>query len=93
MNTVWKYELMLADTFVLTMPQGAIPLAVQTQDGIPTLWALVDPNQPMASVRFRLAGTGHMIATGPGIHQRYIGTFQLHDGKLVFHLFEDRSGD
>jgi len=35
---------------------------------------------------FRWYGTGHPVKDNPG---RYIGTVQMLDGKLVFHLFEE----
>lgn len=44
----------------------------------------MDPQARARPVRFRLAGTGHPIAEAD---LRYVGTFQLADGALVFHVF------
>jgi hypothetical protein len=83
MRTIWKWTLTTECT--LDMPQGAKILTVQEQHGEPQLWALVDSNAPQERRTFRVYGTGHCCATDPG---DYIGTFQLHGGGLVFHVFE-----
>ena len=86
MKTVYKYDVMFEDNFVLKLPLGSQILCVQTQRGNPKLWCLVDPEEKIMQNRFfRLAGTGHSI-TKENI--RYIGSFQLSEGMLIFHLFE-----
>jgi hypothetical protein len=45
----------------------------------------VDPKGPLRPRRFRVAGTGHELE--PYV-DRYIGTFQMLGGTLVFHVFE-----
>ncbi len=85
-TAVWKFEIPIQDEFVIEMP-AAVPLHFATQHGIPTLWALVDPNAVAYPVTFRLAGTGHPILA-PRECLRYIGTCFLNDGALVFHLFQ-----
>lgn len=86
MKTVWKYQLSADDDVVITMPVNAEPLSVQTQNGEPYLWALVDPNENVfESRKFRLAGTGHPITNANIV---FIGTFQLYGGSFVGHLFE-----
>lgn len=80
---VYKYELPLEDMVRIEMPVGAEVLTVQTQHGVPQIWALVRPGRTEVR-RFRVAGTGHNISVaGP-----YVGTFQLHGGGLVFHVFD-----
>lgn len=86
-KTIWKYAVSLDDDVRIDMPLGAQPLTVQTQDGGPTLWALVDPSMPVASYGFRVFGTGQIMPNDVDVDQ-YIGTFQLHGGALVFHLFQ-----
>ena len=85
---VFKYSCDLDDKFTLSLPVGAEILTVQAQHGMPILWALVDPKQPLEERYFRLAGTGHPIMYDMGSEYNYIGTFQLHGGSLIFHLFE-----
>lgn len=84
-RTVYKYPVTLDDAFALQLPRGAQLLTVQVQRGEPVLWALVDPGAPDETRTFRLAGTGHRIDDADLL--TYVGTFQLHGGALVFHLF------
>jgi hypothetical protein len=71
------------------MPKGAKVLSVQTQDGRPQMWTLCDENCNfnLVSRNFQAAPTG--VSFDDTGHE-YIGTFQLNDGLLVFHLFEDK---
>jgi len=83
MKTIWKYTLDFDTT--LDMPCGAKLLAVQVQHCEPQLWALVDPGAEKELRTFCVYGTGHELPDDPG---RYVGTFQLSGGELVFHVFE-----
>lgn len=85
MKVVWKYYVPIEDEFTLLLPAGARILAVQAQHNEPQMWALVDPNAAPQPRRFRLAGTGHPIEG----EWSYLGSFQVHGGNLVFHLFEE----
>lgn len=49
------------------------------------MWALVDPEAPCEVRTFRILGTGYIELGAPGQH---LGSFQLNDGALVFHVFE-----
>lgn len=89
---VWKYPLPfglgMSDVFPLSLPERAPILTIQLQQGVPTLWALVDSDRASATRWFRVAGTGHPIEqTILG----YAGTWQWSDLGLVFHLFEIES--
>lgn len=84
MNAIWKYE--LAPRITLEIPQGARILCVQPQMNKPQMWALVDTGQYKTSRTFRVLPTGvEFNAAGLA----YIGTFQINDGALVFHVFEE----
>ena len=87
MRVVHKYPFPIEDHFRLELPLGAKVLSVQVQRGQPCLWALVTPSTPLGERFFRLAGTGHEITQEPS-RLKHVGTFQLHDGAIVFHLFE-----
>jgi len=88
MLTIWKYPVPAEDYFKLSLPIGAMPLAVQAQRGQPQMWVLLEENETVFVNRvFRVAGTGHPIAEGLH-HLQYIDTFQLHGGNLIFHVFE-----
>lgn len=88
MDTVWKFPLNVTgeDVFHLEMPRMARILSLQTQGNIPCIWALVDPKQPLVRRWFRIAGTGHPIENTDSM--TFIGTFQIMQGQLVFHIFE-----
>lgn len=86
---IFKYPIQIEDVQSIKLPIGAEILCVQTQRNEPFIWALVDPSSDadMISHTFELFGTGHEVIYGMGIERKYIGTFQLHDGNLIFHLF------
>lgn len=85
MRTVFKYEIPFDGHAMLALPLGAELLHFGNQREIPTLWAMVDPEQPPTKHVFRLAGTGHEIEEKI---VKFIGTAQFAGGSLVFHLFE-----
>jgi len=84
-KAIWKYQVTGDHTQTLEMPQGAQILTVQVQQGEPVLWALVDPALPKEKREFFIVGTGWPIDGGLG---QYVGTFQIMEGSLVFHIFE-----
>lgn len=87
---IWKFPVIGTDRFTHSMPKGAKVLSVQNQRGRPHMWVVVDPDAPLQLRYFRLAGTGHVL----GVDQAgYIGTFQVSEGNLVFHLFEVPEAD
>lgn len=83
---VYKYQLPMGDWAVLHMPEGAEPLCVQVQHGVPCLWARVTDGAPTTERQFRIAGTGHYLSGRVGKH---IGSFQMEGGALVFHVFAE----
>ena len=84
---IYKYTLAVTDLQTLALPERAKVLTVQTQAGLPQLWALVNEKASVAEHRrFATYGTGNPMPDG-NLGQ-YIGTYQLADGALVFHVFE-----
>ena len=83
MKTIWKFELPKQGN--VEMPKGAEILTVQTQNEKPCIWALVNPDAEKEERAFVIYGTGHYFQL---IDYKYIGTFQLNEGRLVFHVFE-----
>lgn len=80
-RTVYKYR--LPGDMDISMPKNARVLCVQVQDGIPTLWALVDPNAEPVVRRFRVAVTGGLLEPEGML---YVGTYQI--DWFVGHVFE-----
>lgn len=87
-QTIWKFPLEVTDKQFINLPKGAEVLAVQTQNEEPCLWALVNPNEPKEERCFETFGTGHPVPVGMGVDRKYISTYQLSGGSLVFHVFE-----
>jgi hypothetical protein len=101
---IYKYEFSVQGSFNIAMPAGAEVLCVQMQRETPCIWAVVDPEKERVERHFLCYGTGHEMnpldfigslkifnyKTGRDLKALYIGTFQMMQGSLVFHLFEDR---
>jgi hypothetical protein len=87
---IWKYELKNTDLQKVHIPKGGEILTVQTLNDKPCLWVLVDTSQPqpLEERMFEIFGTGDLIQYDMGTDRKYIGTYQLYGGDLVFHLFE-----
>jgi len=83
-KTIWKTELTPWSGAVM-LPKGARPISVHMQDGTPMMWSIVDPAEEGEELRIHIAGTGHDLPDGLG---RFIGTFLVQAGTLVFHVFE-----
>ena len=75
MKTIWKLRIPATDKQVISVPGGA-----------QCLWALVDPEAKREPRTIEIFGTGDPM---PDFYERkYIGTYQLAGGSLVFHVFE-----
>lgn len=61
MNTHVIYKYAISPDAVLAMPQGARILSVAAQRGQPHIWALVDPQAPTETRRFRTVATGEQF--------------------------------
>jgi hypothetical protein len=84
---IWKYEATVQDVIEINMPKGAEILTIDNQySKRPTLciWALVDPKNEIEKRSFRVYGTGHPITIESNFPQKYINSFFLKEGALVF---------
>lgn len=87
MKKIYKYILAATDVQTISLPENAEILTVQTQNETPCIWVELDPELPSTVTReFRIFSTGHPMIDYNG---KYIGTFQLRGGSLVFHLYEN----
>lgn len=87
MKTIFKYPIYkIEDEISINLPSGAKILSAQIQREILCIWALIDTDNPLSLRIFRIIGTGHHIDDENKLI--YINTFQMNNGKLVFHLFE-----
>ncbi len=85
MLKVFKYPVNIAPIVSVDMPKGATLLSFQLQGAQPCLWALVDPFEEKETREFRVVGTGHDIEDSDSL--RFVGTIQMMDGILIWHLF------
>ena len=84
MRKIYKYELPV-DGGIITIKQCIIKiLSVQEQNGKPTMWAIVDPdNEVVEPLEIVAIGTGWELPTGL---DEYLGTAQDEYG-FVWHYF------
>ncbi len=84
-KSIWKFDIPMTNTAEILAPKGAEWLHVDTQNGWPYIWARVDTEAAQVPHEFCVLGTGHPMSGEEG---RHIGSFQMHDGALVYHVFE-----
>jgi hypothetical protein len=82
MRTIWKYPIDSTPCCEIEMPLNAEILCVQLQNNIPTLWALVETEEPKRIFDILTYYTGGYWIDKKG---QYIGTYQL--AGLVHHVF------
>lgn len=85
-KTIWKYTLQ-PSSLILEIPEGSEILSVESQNNKICIWFLVDPSADSVEREFIVYGTGHAISDAE--HKKYIGSAQLENGMLVFHVFEN----
>lgn len=89
MKTIYKYPLEIRDSFTLEMPEGAEVLTLQLQEGKPYIWVLVDPTADRIPYTFYMFATGRIEEEKKLNKKNYVGSYQLANGRLVFHLFRE----
>ena len=82
MSRIYKYEISWGRALI-ALPCGAQVRHFGMQEGVPFLWAEVDPTAPLETRFFILFGTGQDIPAGGVYH----GT--VHHGAYVWHLYEE----
>jgi len=88
-HVIYKYPLETKRVQTIEVPQGGEVLTLQVQDNNPTLWIRHEKGAPTKKQTFMLIGTGHEFIpdSEDGSTLDYVGTCQLNNGALVFHLF------
>lgn len=87
MQVIYKYEVIIKDIFTLDIPLGARVLSLQVQRGKPYMWIQVNSDVLVVETRvFWVLGTGHPFPDEVSLY--FLGTFQIHSGNSVFHVFE-----
>jgi len=79
-KTIFKYSI---NGSFIKIPDGGEILSVQHQNGVPTMWVLVDTDKPLVDREFLMFGTGDEIEVDGLTH---IHTLQ--ENGYVWHIFE-----
>lgn len=87
--TIWKFPLQVTDVQDVMIPWCDRFLSVQEQNGQLVLWAMVNPTFSVLSTRVRIVGTGHDASDVITSGLTYVGTVQMKDDALVWHVFID----
>lgn len=85
MITMYKYQFEFAKEVTIEMPDGPTMLSVQLQNGVPSMWAMVNTDNAPKSYKLACYWTGEEITNADQL--RFIGTVQAADN-LVWHIFE-----
>jgi hypothetical protein len=89
LKTIHRYRLPITDEHTISMRRGAEILSVARRDGTTDavdMWALVGDTTDAELRTFRIFGTGHPVPDDANL--AFVGTVQVHNGQLVFHVFE-----
>lgn len=89
-HAIYKYELELTSRQMLALPVDAEILCIQAQHGTLQLWAIVDtsPTAEVESRTFEICGTGQQLTELTDEYRFHLGTVQMTNGNLVWHIFE-----
>jgi hypothetical protein len=95
MRRIYKYQLETIDIQLINVPRltgeenfKSQVLNVDTQNGTPCIWCLVDVEEEQQQIKIRIIGTGNPM---PVLSKDdYLGTYQLHNGEQIFHVFIER---
>lgn len=84
---IYKYLIEVKDIQTIHIPMFANILTVQSQKDNIFLWAMCDKDETrMVDVTIEVIATGDVGMDG--VERKYLGTVQLYDGNLVFHVFQ-----
>lgn len=84
MSRIWKHQLHIIDLQSVNLPYGSRIISAANQNGILTIWSMVDPSQPTCTRHIEIFGTGHQI--DETVSRRFIGTVLI--DPFVWHVFE-----
>jgi hypothetical protein len=86
MRTIYKYPLEAVDEQTITTKANYKILTVAVQNEQPCLWIEVDTEKDDEDIKIFTHGTGHPLFSEAN---NYIGSYQLHKGSLVFHVYKE----
>ena len=84
-KVIWKFPLVIEDVQIIELPRNYEILTIQVQNGIACLWAMVSPEVPKEKIIIEIICTWEPFSIA---ERQYIGTFQVFEEQLVFHVFK-----
>jgi hypothetical protein len=84
MLTIAKYSLNTTPTQKLLTPSVFQPLTVQIQNGVPTLWAIVDTAAPYKEDQIIYCVPTNSTSESPQSGSNYLGTVQMASGEMHY---------
>lgn len=84
MRTIWKLPLQVTDIQRIKIPKNSGCLTIQVQYGVPCIWIACEDKEELEECTLYTHGTGHEISPKA---TKYLGSYQLDGGALVFHVF------
>lgn len=90
MRTIHKAAIKVTDTQSVKLSPRDTILTVQVQCDQLCMWYVTDTEDRERADRvIRIFGTGHPMPDYSSPPLGYIGTIQLRDGALIFHVFQE----
>lgn len=93
MNRIFKYPIETTDEQIIKIPLrhgeslNNSVLKIDTQNGSPFMWVMVEDESEPVECKVFVRGTGHncdSVFTKP---DTYLGSYQLYSGAFVGHVF------
>lgn len=81
MKTVFKFQVPFGAEVIHDIASGFRVVHCAHQNGVPTFWAVLNPEEPTTKAAFIVVGTGTRL---PDCAE-HLGTYQ--DGDFVWHIF------
>lgn len=89
MITIYKYPIVPTFEQSISIHAGYRILALQVQDGVPCIWAIVNTDAQIVNLYLHTIGTGHPADEFED--KQHVGTYQLSQGEghpiFVGHVF------
>jgi len=87
-SKIWKYPLeTIGEPQKIMMPKGAKIRFIHDQNGVPTIWAEVQPGESLKPRWFGIYGTNHALPEyTEQFKHKYIGSSM--SGPFVWHIYE-----
>jgi hypothetical protein len=81
---IYKYQFHKYEGEIV-LPEGFQALSLQVQDGVMTMWALINKDNPTRKYNYRVYATGDTVV----LPSRYIGTVVDEIHRTVWHVWID----